>query len=106
MTAQNRLLGTDDLAPDDDPADDEPSLQDGAPEADEPRPDASVAPTGVDAMDQRQAAAAYRKLMNGEVLTQREHTALKRYEKDKEERLRWEFYASIPQKHWRRMSGR
>jgi hypothetical protein len=51
-------------------------------------------------------ARAYRKAMDRQELTQQERTALKRHEKDKEERLRWQFYASIPQKHWRKMSGR
>ena len=49
---------------------------------------------------------AYRKLMVGKELTVRERDALKRHEKEKEERLRWQFYGSIPQKHWRQMSGR
>lgn len=44
--------------------------------------------------------------MNGEELTDKERAALKRHEKDKEERQRWQYYAGIPQKHWRTMSGR
>ena len=44
--------------------------------------------------------------MDRQELTQAERQALKRHEKQKEERLRWEYYGSIPQKHWRRMSGR
>src|SRR5690242_10540213 len=51
-------------------------------------------------------ARAMRKVVNREELTRPERTALKRHEKDKEERLRWQYYASIPQKHWRQMSGR
>jgi hypothetical protein len=46
------------------------------------------------------------KLMNHEELSAPERAALKRHEKDKEERLRWQYYNSIPQKHWRSMSGR
>jgi hypothetical protein len=49
---------------------------------------------------------AMRKLANGQDLTREERAALKRYEKQKEERQRWEYYATIPQKHWREMSGR
>jgi hypothetical protein len=49
---------------------------------------------------------AYRKVMNNEELTKEERRALKRHEKEKEERLRWQYYAAIPQKHWRAMSGR
>jgi hypothetical protein len=51
-------------------------------------------------------ADAYRKVMAKEKLSRQERAALKRHEKEKEERLRWQFYAAIPQKHWRRMSGR
>jgi hypothetical protein len=44
--------------------------------------------------------------VNKQALTAPERAALKRHERDKEERLRWRHYASIPQKHWRQMSGR
>lgn len=57
-------------------------------------------------VDQELVARAYRKLMDRGELTKEERSALKRHEKDKEERLRWQYYASIPQKHWRTMSGR
>ena len=51
---------------------------------------------------------AYRKIMAGkqDELTREEKTALRRHEKQKEEKLRWKYYDSIPQKHWRSMSGR
>jgi hypothetical protein len=62
--------------------------------------------SGATGPDRRAAAEVYRKLLAGEELTVREQSALKRFEKDKEERLRWQYYASIPQKHWRDMSGR
>jgi hypothetical protein len=48
---------------------------------------------------------AYRKVMEGQELTKEEHRTLKRHEAEKEERLRWKYYQSIPQKHWRQMSG-
>ena len=51
-------------------------------------------------------ARAYKKVVNREELTKQERSALKRHEKEKEERLRWQYYGSIPQKHWRQMSGR
>ena len=57
-------------------------------------------------VDQDLVASAYRKVMNKEDLTKQERVALKRHEREKEERLRWQYYASIPQKHWREMSGR
>jgi hypothetical protein len=57
-------------------------------------------------LDKELAARAYKKVMAGEPLTAQERAALKRFEKTKEEKLRWQYYASIPQKHWRQMSGR
>lgn len=53
-------------------------------------------------------ARAYRKVMDGKKgdLSKEERTAVERHEKRKEERLRWQYYGSIPQKHWRQMSGR
>lgn len=60
----------------------------------------------VSAADRELLAGALRKLMAKQELTDKERAALKRHEKDKEERLRWQYYAAIPQKHWRTMSGR
>jgi hypothetical protein len=57
-------------------------------------------------VDRDLVTAAYRKLTNGQELGRREREALKRHEKEKEERLRWQHYRGIPQKHWREMSGR
>jgi hypothetical protein len=51
-------------------------------------------------------ASAYRKVMDRQELSASERAALKRHEKEKEERLRWQYYNAIPQKHWRQMSGR
>jgi hypothetical protein len=51
-------------------------------------------------------ARAYRKVMERKELSHAEAAALKRHEKEKEERLRWQYYKSIPQKHWREMSAR
>jgi hypothetical protein len=69
----------------------------------------SVAPPPSDPsgrLDGELVARAYRKVVNRQELTGAEREALKRHEKQKEERLRWQFYGSIPQKHWRQMSGR
>ena len=57
-------------------------------------------------VDKDLVASAYRKLTNKLDLTKPERAALKRHEKAKEEQLRWQYYGSIPQKHWRAMSGR
>ena len=62
--------------------------------------------TSATVLDQQQATAAYAKALRGEALSERERSALKRFEKQREEQLRWKYYATIPQKHWRRMSGR
>src|SRR3990172_5054457 len=51
------------------------------------------------------AQKAYEKLRAGQTPTAQEGAALKRYEKEREEKLRWQYYGSIPQKHWRQMSG-
>jgi len=88
----------------------EPATTDDEPLSEDERPvpsrdDLAQLP-GAAGMDRKLAAEAYRKVLSGRELTVREQTALKRFEKDKEERLRWQYYASIPQKHWRDMSGR
>jgi hypothetical protein len=57
-------------------------------------------------VDRDLVASAYRKVMDSKELTKPERAALKRHEKEKEERLRCQHYVSIPQKHWRQMSGR
>ena len=57
-------------------------------------------------LEQAQVAAALRKVVMKETLNRQEQQALKRHEKEKEERLRQQYYRSIPQKHWRAMSGR
>jgi hypothetical protein len=86
-------------APDDNSDDD---LADGPP----PPPVPGNAPNGVTTLDRKLAATAYKKTLEGKELTSREQSVLKRFEKEKEERLRWQYYRSIPQKHWRQMSGR
>jgi len=57
-------------------------------------------------LDHDMAAAAYRKVMQGQTPTAQERSALKRYEKEQEEKRRWEYYGTIPKKHWCEMSGR
>jgi hypothetical protein len=54
----------------------------------------------------REVAGAYSKLLRNDTLTREEQATLKRFENDREERLRWQYYRSIPKKHWRKMSGR
>jgi hypothetical protein len=65
------------------------------------------APAGLsDQIDRNTAAEAYQKVMRGETPSLRERQALARYEPAREEKLRWQYYRSIPLKHWRQMSGR
>ena len=59
-----------------------------------------------DRLDRDLAAKAYRKVMQGQEPTARERAALKRFERGQEEQRRWQYYESIPKKHWRAMSGR
>lgn len=59
-----------------------------------------------DQLERELAGRAYRKVMSGESLSAQERAALRRYEKQQEEDRRWQYYESIPQKHWREMSGR
>lgn len=56
--------------------------------------------------DQKAAAQAYAKVARGEKLSDPEKAAIRRYEKAREEVLRWQYYETIPQKHWRAMTGR
>jgi hypothetical protein len=65
------------------------------------------APSSVsDKLDKGLVAQALRKVAQGEEPTPKERAVLRRYEKKQEETRRWQYYASIPQKHWREMSGR
>ncbi|MCG6158337.1 hypothetical protein [Rubinisphaera margarita] len=59
-----------------------------------------------DQLERELAARAYRKVMSGETPSAQERSALRRYEKQQEEDRRWQYYETIPQKHWREMSGR
>src|SRR5689334_5769743 len=68
---------------------------------------ASKAPTSAtEQVDRELAQRAIKKISTGQTPTVQEQASLKRYEKDREEKLRWQYYGSIPQKHWREMSGR
>jgi hypothetical protein len=57
-------------------------------------------------VDKDLVARAFKKVANQQELSAQERSALRRFEKQREEKLRWTFYGSIPQKHWRQMSGR
>jgi hypothetical protein len=59
-----------------------------------------------DANLQQLARAAIHKLAAGQTPTREELRAKSRVEADVEERKRWEYYRTIPKKHWIDMSGR
>lgn len=72
-----------------------------------PPPEAERPPVSAsEQADRRLAAAALRKIQAGQKPSRDEHAALRRVESKEEERRRWEYYKTIPQKHWRLMSGR
>jgi hypothetical protein len=62
--------------------------------------------SGLSRADQELVTRAYRKVVAKEELTRPERQALTRHEKAQEEKRRWQYYRSIPQKHWKAMSGR
>jgi hypothetical protein len=68
--------------------------------------DPSTSSDGSNRVDNDLVARAYRKVMDRKDLSKEERAALRRHEKQKEEKLRWQYYAAIPQKHWREMSRR
>lgn len=63
-------------------------------------------PSQTEEIDRALVQAALRKRQAGQVPTSAERAALKRFEQAREEDQRWVYYRSIPQKHWRQMSGR
>src|SRR5687767_10418373 len=66
-----------------------------------PAPAPASAPAPAPAASSAQAAPA-----SAATRLEQEVVARASHEREKEERLRWQYYASIPQKHWRAMSGR
>jgi hypothetical protein len=62
--------------------------------------------TATGRLDREMAARAAQKIAQGQEPTAPERAALKRRERELEETRRWQYYATIPQKHWRQMSGR
>ena len=57
-------------------------------------------------VDRELAAEALKRRQAGEKPSRAQLGALRRVEKEREEELRWQHYRTIPQKHWREMSGR
>jgi hypothetical protein len=59
-----------------------------------------------DKLDQELARSALEKQRAGQRPDHREQAALRRIERKREEDLRWQYYETIPQKHYVAMSGR
>jgi hypothetical protein len=62
--------------------------------------------SAISTAEQKLVRDAVQKVRDGQPLSAREQAALKKFEKQREEQLRWKFYGTVPQKHWREMSGR
>jgi len=60
----------------------------------------------ISTVDQDLARAALEKRRAGLRPTREELRALRRIERAREEQLRWEYYRTIPKRHWLEMSGR
>ena len=78
--------------------------EENAPETPVEPPPAPITASEVDF--RRMVAAARRKISKGLTLTNQESAAVKKFDKDQEEGARWKYYATIPKKHWEKMSGR
>lgn len=57
-------------------------------------------------IDKTMVAAALSKHKRGITPSTREQLALRKWEEAHEETKRWQYYRTVPQKHWREMSGR
>jgi hypothetical protein len=67
---------------------------------------AKRAPSASEAIEQALVRSALEKQRAGQRPDSREQAALKRFEQRREEDLRWQYYESVPQKHYAAMSGR
>jgi len=65
-----------------------------------------AAPTINDKIEADLAKSGLDKLKAQKKVTAREQKAIRDLERKREETLRWQYYETIPQKHWRMMSGR
>jgi len=82
----------------------DPNMEETSPETPTEPPPPPVLASEVEF--RRQVAAAQRKVKSRSELTNQERAALKKFERDREEGLRWQYYGTIPAKHWKVMSGR
>ncbi len=65
---------------------------------------------GADSVDERitkeLAASGLKKRQAGGTPTAREQAAIRKLERQREEEQRWQYYRTVPKKHWNAMSGR
>lgn len=69
-------------------------------------PAASLGGSVSSRIDKALVAAALSKHKRGITPSTREQLALRKWEEAHEETKRWQYYRTVPQKHWREMSGR
>ena len=62
--------------------------------------------TASDQYDLKLVASAAQKVRAGQTLTRQERSALKKFESAKEEERRWQYYQTVPKRHYLEMSGR
>lgn len=74
--------------------------------ANEPPPAVTAPLSQTAEIDRALVTSALKKRQQGQTPNSAERAALKRFEEQRDEELRWQHYRSIPQKHWRSMSGR
>lgn len=73
--------------------------------AKQPHKPAKRSETVSEKIDQELAAGCLRKRRAGEKTTREEVAALRRIEKAREEDLRWQYYETVPKKHYRELAG-
>jgi len=69
-------------------------------------PPPKPSPSQTEQIDRALVEAALAKRRAGQTPSAAERAALKRFEAQREEDLRWQYYRAVPQKHYRQMAGR
>ena len=70
------------------------------------KPPPKPKPSASEQLDRKLAHAALEKKQRGELPGRDERAALRRIEQQREEDQRWDYYRTIPKKHWREMADR
>lgn len=69
-------------------------------------PQPGPAPSAISQLDRELARLALAKRQQGKTGTTREENALKRVQAEQEDRQRWDYYRSVPRKHYKAMCAR